>query len=77
MFIKNKWYFTLLTGSYAVSGLTVLVTKLLVRRPRPLVALIEIPKSYSFPSGHTLTSIVFLYGIMAFTYKKIQILLIK
>lgn len=59
LFVKNRWYFTLLTGSYVVSGLAVLVTKLLVRRPRPLVALIEIPKSYSFPSGHTLTSIVF------------------
>ena len=59
LFIKNKWCFTLITGSYAVSGLVVLTTKLLVRRPRPLVALIDIPKSYSFPSGHTLTSIVF------------------
>lgn len=59
IFIKNKWYFGLLAGSYSVSGLTVLVSKLIVRRPRPLNALIEIPKSYSFPSGHTLTSIVF------------------
>lgn len=59
LFIKNKWYFTLITGSYTISGLVVLTSKLLVRRPRPLVALIDIPKSYSFPSGHTLTSIVF------------------
>ena len=59
LFIKNKWYFTLITGSYTISGLVVLISKLLVRRPRPLVALIDIPKSYSFPSGHTLTSILF------------------
>ena len=59
LFIKNKWYFTLITGSYTISGLVVLISKLLVRRPRPLVALIDIPKSHSFPSGHTLTSILF------------------
>ena len=59
LFIKNKWYFTLITGSYTISGLVVLISKLLVRRSRPLVALIDIPKSYSFPSGHTLTSILF------------------
>lgn len=32
---------------------------MLTQRPRPDFALIDIPKSFSFPSGHTLTSIVF------------------
>lgn len=59
LFIKNKWYFYLITGSYALSGLVVGISKNLIKRPRPLQALIDIPKSYSFPSGHTLTSIVF------------------
>lgn len=59
LFIKNKWYFYALSGSYLLSGITVFITKLLVARPRPLEALIEIPGSYSFPSGHTLTSLVF------------------
>lgn len=59
LLIKNKWYFYTLSGSYLLSGITVFITKLLVARPRPLEALIKIPNSYSFPSGHTLTSLVF------------------
>lgn len=67
LFIKNKWYFYLLSGSYLFSGIVVFITKNLVQRPRPLIALIEIPSSFSFPSGHTLTSLVFyitLYYLM-------------
>ncbi len=59
LFIKNKWYFYLISGSYLFSGIVVFITKNLVQRPRPLEALIEIPISFSFPSGHTLTSLVF------------------
>lgn len=58
-FLKNKWYFYIMTCSYALAGLLSFVTKYLINRPRPLEALIKIPTSYSFPSGHTLTSIVF------------------
>lgn len=59
IFIKNKLYFYLLTSSYGFSGIISFFTKLIVRRPRPSFALIDIPSSFSFPSGHTLTSIVF------------------
>ena len=59
VFFKNKWFFILQSSSYAFAGLITLISKLLAARPRPVEALIKIPKSYSFPSGHTLTSIVF------------------
>ena len=36
LFIKNKWYFYLLSGSYLFSGIVVFITKNLVQRPRPL-----------------------------------------
>ncbi len=59
IFIKNKKYFYIITSGYAFAGLIVFISKTITQRPRPLEALIEIPKSFSFPSGHTLTSIVF------------------
>lgn len=59
IFIKNKYIFFLQGGSYAIAGIITYIAKLIVARPRPEIALIKIPSSYSFPSGHTLTSIVF------------------
>ena len=37
------------------------ISKVIVNRARPDVNLIAIPDKYSFPSGHTLTSIVFYF----------------
>ena len=59
LFFKNKWYFYIMTCSYTLAGLLSFITKYLINRPRPIEALIKMPTSYSFPSGHTLTSIVF------------------
>ena len=59
LFVKNKLYSYILIVNYAVIGLITFIVKSIIMRPRPLVALIEIPLSYSFPSGHTLTSIFF------------------
>lgn len=59
IFVKNKWYFYLQAGSYLIAGGLTFLIKVLAGRERPLEALIDIPISKSFPSGHTLTSIVF------------------
>ncbi len=77
LFFKNKWYFYLQTGSYLIAGVLTYLSKILVGRERPLEALIEIPKSNSFPSGHTFTSIVFyltlIYLLTHNSSKKIKI----
>lgn len=45
----------------AVGGAGIInkIVKYFIKRPRPIEALIAIPDSYSFPSGHTMCSIVF------------------
>lgn len=63
VFVKNKWYFFVESGGYLLAGIITYISKLLASRPRPIEALIKIPSSFSFPSGHTLTSIVF-YGLL-------------
>ena len=70
MVFKKKWLFYLQAGSYLFAGVFTYLVKFLVARARPVEALIKIPKSYSFPSGHTLTSIVF-YIVLVYllTYK--------
>ena len=73
IFVKNKWYFYLQAGSYLVAGGIAFVVKILAGRERPIEALIEIPSTKSFPSGHTLTSIVFymmLVYLLTYHYKK-------
>ena len=73
--IKNKWYFYTLSSSYLLSGIVVFITKILVARPRPLEALIKIPSSYSFPSGHTLTSLIFYMTLFYLMTEKSNILI--
>ena len=59
IFIKNKWYFYIQLFGYAFAGIISYIAKLIAARPRALEPLIKMPSTYSFPSGHTLTSLVF------------------
>ena len=71
IFNNNRWVFILQACSYGFAGIFTYIFKLIVARPRPLEALINMPKTFSFPSGHTLTSFVF-YMILFYllSYKK-------
>lgn len=78
LLIKNKWYFYILSGSYLTAGIFSYAAKIIIMRPRPLIALINIPKSFSFPSGHTLTSLIF-YSMLCYlitikSNKKVKLL---
>lgn len=67
---KNRWYSYILGCGYFLSGILALIFKLAISRPRPFDALIRIPSSFSFPSGHTITSIVFyIFLCYLLTYK--------
>ena len=65
IFFKNKWIFLIEGCGYLFAGIITYAAKLFAGRARPIEALIDIPKSFSFPSGHTLTSIVF-YVLLVF-----------
>jgi undecaprenyl-diphosphatase len=73
IFNNNRWLFLFQTLGYGFSGIVTYIAKISAARPRPTEALIKIPSSYSFPSGHTLTSIVFyvlLFYLFAFNKDK-------
>jgi len=71
IFHNNRWVFILQACSYGFAGVLTYIAKLIVARPRPLEALINMPKTFSFPSGHTLTSFVFYMTLFyLLSYKK-------
>ena len=72
VFFKNKNYFYILAGSYLFAGIVSFAAKWIILRPRPIDALIKIPTSYSFPSGHTLTSLVFYLTLCYLLTKNIK-----
>ena len=79
IFNNNRFIFLFQAGSYAIAGIITYISKLIVARPRPEMALIKIPSSYSFPSGHTLTSIVFytmLFYLLTYHMKHKRIFMI-
>ncbi len=59
IFNKNKYHSYVNFVNYLIALVITFITKVIVNRARPNVNLIAIPDKYSFPSGHTLTSIVF------------------
>lgn len=69
LLIKNKSYsfymFVNLLWVYVVS----VVFKNVIMRKRPIISLIEKPKGYSFPSGHTMCSVAF-YGFIVYLLLK-------
>ena len=80
IFNNNRWIFLLQGCCYTIAGIITYISKLLAGRERPDIAIIKMPTSYSFPSGHTLTSIVF-YTILLFLltynfkYKKLLMII--
>lgn len=62
---KDKIIKIVLALDFGSIGFVGYVLKKLIARPRPLVALVKIPTSYSFPSGHTFFSFG-LYGLILY-----------
>ena len=63
----KRTYAALVAGSVAVAWGIEALAKAVVHRARPpmATALIQVPSSFSFPSGHALISLVF-FGMLAF-----------
>jgi membrane-associated phospholipid phosphatase len=62
---KHKWY-SIKIPSIALSSVILMsLLKLLFTRPRPLVPLLEAAKGFSFPSGHSMSSVTF-YGLLIY-----------
>lgn len=69
---KTKWD-ALKVAAISLSSTAVLFSlKFILQRERPLLPLIAKAHGYSFPSGHTFTSLTF-FGMLAYiTYKRIE-----
>ncbi len=71
---REAWKITAIS---ITSTLVLLFLKNVLKRERPLVPLISKAHDYSFPSGHTFSSVVF-YGMLAFIiYKGINNKIVK
>ena len=73
LFIKKDKHDAWKVAALGITSTAVLfLLKFLLQRERPLVPLISKAHGYSFPSGHTFSSVVF-YGILAYiSYKNIS-----
>ena len=71
-FKRNKTMAFKIAAISITSVVAMFLIKFFLRRERPLVPLIAKVHGYSFPSGHTFTSVTF-YGIIAYIiYKNVQ-----
>jgi undecaprenyl-diphosphatase len=61
---KHGWYGLLLLGAMGGDALLVLVGKTLIMSPRPMNEVLA-ETGYSFPSGHTMSTVVF-FGIVTY-----------
>ena len=69
LFVKNKKYCKYLSINLILISIINVIMKSLFSRPRPLdISLVE-EVGYSFPSGHTLTSMAF-YGLLIYFVTK-------
>ncbi len=65
---KKKWYYSLLLLFSMAGGLLFeVLTKLIIHRPRPENALLEV-SGYSFPSGHATMAIIF-FSVLLYAFK--------
>ncbi len=69
--IKSKNYFKLTVIPLIIAYLTNMTFKLIINRNRPLTWIVTPPIDPSFPSGHTICSVVF-YGIIIYLLKNIK-----
>ena len=69
--IKSKIYFKLTIVPLITSYITNMTFKLIINRNRPLTWIVTPPLDPSFPSGHTICSVVF-YGIIIYLLKNIK-----
>lgn len=64
--VKNKKYFLIFTICNLIGVIINNIIKLIVRRPRPTqTMLLTSETSYSFPSGHSMMSMIF-YGLIIY-----------
>ena len=70
LFFKNhRWYTLRIVAVYTTSTAVLFLLKDLLKRQRPLVPVIAKAHGYSFPSGHTFSSLVF-FGMLAYLVHK-------
>ena len=67
-FYHHKRYSFLLLGAMAGNALLVEFFKIIIASPRPLNGII-VETGYSFPSGHTASSVVLFGGLVYFAWK--------